>query len=108
MKLYVGVGTGTVVGAKSVFVNDKPLRHIEKHSPDGFNWGYGGSGPADLAYAILYDLYGEIFANNFYQRFKHDIIAALDQDKGWVLTEARINEWQDREMNLHIGISGRC
>ena len=23
------------------------------HSPDGFNWGYGGSGPAQLALAIM-------------------------------------------------------
>ncbi|GAI22752.1 unnamed protein product, partial [marine sediment metagenome] len=26
------------------------------HSPDGFNWGYAGSGPAQLALAILLDV----------------------------------------------------
>ena len=26
---------------------------VWNHSPDGFNWGYGGSGPAQLALAIL-------------------------------------------------------
>lgn len=36
-----------------------PLQHISVHSPDGFNTGYGGSGPADLALAILADYFGE-------------------------------------------------
>lgn len=26
---------------------------VWNHSPDGFNWGYGGSGPAQLALALL-------------------------------------------------------
>jgi hypothetical protein len=29
------------------------LPHIVKHSPTGFEMGYGGSGPADLSYSIL-------------------------------------------------------
>lgn len=29
------------------------LHHFVKHSPTGFEMGYGGSGPADLAYSIL-------------------------------------------------------
>src|SRR5262245_55620958 len=28
---------------------------VFNHSPDGFAWGYGGSGPAQLALAILLD-----------------------------------------------------
>lgn len=28
-------------------------RLVEHHSPDGFEWGYGGSGPSDLALNIL-------------------------------------------------------
>lgn len=36
-----------------VYVDDKPLsevpsQKIMNHSPDGFNWGYGGSGPAQF------------------------------------------------------------
>jgi hypothetical protein len=31
------------------------LRHIPFHSRDGFAWGYHGSGPADLALAMLVD-----------------------------------------------------
>lgn len=29
---------------------------ITDHSPDGFQWGYSGSGPAQLAAAILYEI----------------------------------------------------
>jgi len=36
-----------------------PFRtEIRNHSPTGFNWGYSGSGPAQLALAILADFYG--------------------------------------------------
>lgn len=30
-----------------------PLEHRPRHSPSGFSWGYGGSGPADLARCLL-------------------------------------------------------
>lgn len=59
----------------------KELRHIPYHSPDGFEWGYGGSGPADLARSILYDFAGARVADTFYQEFKFDFIATLDKDE---------------------------
>jgi hypothetical protein len=37
----------------------RPLRHIPFHSPAGFACGYQGSGPADLALAILVDYFRE-------------------------------------------------
>lgn len=36
-----------------------PLPHLVRHSPDGFEYGYGGSGPSDLARSIVGDLLGE-------------------------------------------------
>jgi hypothetical protein len=33
------------------------LRHANLHSPTGFECGYGGSGPADLAASILADFF---------------------------------------------------
>ena len=47
---------------------------IRNHSPDGFNWGYGGSGPSQLALAICLELFG---SQSDYQSFKWDIIAKL-------------------------------
>ena len=32
-----------------------PSQAVRNHSPTGFAWGYGGSGPAQLALAILID-----------------------------------------------------
>jgi hypothetical protein len=58
----------------------KPYKsqRIINHSPDGFNWGYGGSGPAQLALAILLEVSKED-ALNRYQSFKGKVIARLPQ-----------------------------
>ncbi len=60
-----------------------PVRSQEvfNHSPDGFAWGYGGSGPAQLALAILLECTSncEKIALRNYQRFKWDVVAKLPQ-----------------------------
>ncbi len=38
------------------------LRHVERHSPDGYNWGYGGSGPSDCARSLLIAALGDTIA----------------------------------------------
>jgi len=48
--------------AADVSVNDRPLNprlDLWNHSPTGFEWGYGGSGPAQLALALLADHFGD-------------------------------------------------
>ncbi|MBO0780400.1 MAG: hypothetical protein J2P37_16360 [Ktedonobacteraceae bacterium] len=40
-----------------VTVNDWPLCHVGSHATT-FEWGYSGSGPADLAWSILADYLG--------------------------------------------------
>jgi hypothetical protein len=48
---------------KSVWYTDgdkqTPLPHHVRHSPTGFAWGYGGSGPAELARCILIHALGD-------------------------------------------------
>jgi hypothetical protein len=47
--------------------------HLEllKHSPSGFAWGYGGSGPAQLALALLVEATNDpALALRHYQEFK--------------------------------------
>ncbi|MFA5790592.1 MAG: DUF6166 domain-containing protein [Caldisericia bacterium] len=46
------------------------------HSPDGFCWGYFGSGPAQLSLAIVLKLTGQPAG---YQDFKDKVIAAIPQ-----------------------------
>jgi hypothetical protein len=56
----------------------RPLRHLEIHSPDGFSWGYLGSGPTDLAAALLADATGDSYlAVEMHQLFKSDVVAKL-------------------------------
>ncbi len=45
-------------------------RTVYRHSPTGFNFGYGGSGPADAALNILRMFTTEDIANANYQAFK--------------------------------------
>jgi hypothetical protein len=50
-----GPGTVGVMTVDARGLSTGRLEHIEKHSPDGFAWGYEGSGPADLARSLLID-----------------------------------------------------
>lgn len=78
---------GTVVDSKVWYngnlLDPGPSQAVHNHSPDGFSWGYSGSGPAQLALAILiqacdkHDLNYTIAINN-YQRFKERILSYLD------------------------------
>src|SRR6185437_17029722 len=64
---------------------------IINHSPTGIAWGYGGSGPAQCAFAILMDyLSDEQRARTLYQDFKFRVIAALPPNTAWTLTGRRI------------------
>src|SRR3990167_5070677 len=50
---------------------------IRSHSPTGFNWGYGGSGPSQTALAILLECTSREEALPFYQAYKRDVIAGI-------------------------------
>lgn len=63
-------------------------------SPSGFEWGYGGSGPAQLAIAILAHAYNDQFAGEHYQRFKREVVSELP-DEGWTLTKRDLDEWRE-------------
>jgi Family of unknown function (DUF6166) len=68
----------------------KPRNDIRDHSPTGFEWGYGGSGPAQLALALVADCCGREWAMAvIYQRVKASIVAGLPHD-GWQLTEDQV------------------
>ena len=62
----------------------KPSQAVWNHSPDGFNWGYGGSGPAQLALAIL--LFVGVrrrAAVRLHQQLKWDLVAKLPQGQSF-------------------------
>lgn len=64
---------------------------LANHSPTGFEWGYAGSGPAQLALAILAHHSGDRTALLLHQIFKQDVVARFD--KTWSLTDAGIAGW---------------
>ncbi len=58
----------------------EPSQRLHDHGSDGFNWGYGGSGPAQLALAVLLEVCRcEQQAYACYQRFKWRAIATLPE-----------------------------
>lgn len=74
-----------------------PRLDIRNYSPTGFEWGYGGSGPAQLAIAIIADFAYHKTANeeetiNLYQRFKFKVIDRLDRHSIWHLTENDVGD----------------
>src|SRR5438132_9952066 len=90
MKTYEGRREGY---AAIVTVNGCPLNPrlgLWNHSPTGFEWGYGGSGPAQLALAMLADHLGDDEqAVSLHQDFKRTVIANLPH-RGWTLTSEQI------------------
>jgi len=72
-----------------------PRLDLFDHSPTGFEYGYGGSGPAQLALALLADAIGKPeLAIEHHQRFKWQVIAGLDQDQlVHEFTDGEILEW---------------
>jgi hypothetical protein len=100
MKIYKGKRINSC-GPADVWVIDpggkKPnylLPHIERHSPDGFNWGYGGSGPADLALSILTNFAGKNIADKFYQKFKFAFIAPAGSEL--IIPGSAIADWLEK------------
>lgn len=86
----------------------RPLTHVPYHSPDGFEWSYAGSGPADLALAILADYFEEppefvlaalrsmwtprSKAAALHQLFKERFVATEHRDE-WQLPGDEIAAW---------------
>ena len=68
-----------------------PMRNdLVNHSPDGAEWGYAGSGPAQLALALLaHALADDALALSLYQAFKAKVVVRLPEER-WQLTAGEI------------------
>jgi len=106
MKTYEGIRDPVepnTAGECIVMVNGQvlplePSLRVRRHSPTGFSWGYGGSGPAQLALAILLDYFnGDAeLAHRYYQQFKWDFVAQWSPAKDWKITDEQIGSWLSR------------
>jgi len=52
---------------------------VRNHSPDGFSWGYSGSGCSQLALAILLECMSEKESVKHYQNLKANVIQWLPE-----------------------------
>lgn len=74
-------------------IDGKAVFNIEQkivmHSPTGMEWGYEGSGPADLALNIVALFIGGERAKvgGLYQEFKRDFVAKLPDEGGTIKRE---------------------
>lgn len=102
------------IGPIDVFITyeDKPAKILQNHgyhSPDGFQMGYAGSGPADLAYSILADYMIEIAMPTgvislteikhkveiLHQQFKNDFI--VDAKEILEIDSELIGQWIEKQ-----------
>ncbi len=97
VRVYRGYSedSGSAMGPEAVFVEDDDgrvakLKHEVHHSPDGFSWGYGGSGPADLARSLLADHLAYIPSPAIYQAFKWEYVARWESGRPWQITAEQI------------------
>lgn len=115
MKRYLGAilenGDRIVtITRDEALVGELPWRlDVRNHSPSGFAWGYGGSGPAQLSLALCIDaLDGDVErARGIYQWFKWRIVSHLAQDRDWELTQAFILstiEALEAERDTRVGV----
>lgn len=86
------------------------------HSPNGFEWGYMGSGPADLALNILnafappgsdgqpavkcFEGFSSYTASMLHQEFKNHFLVGLPE-KGGTITADDIKEWIDDQQLVY-------
>ncbi len=73
-----GIAASRMVFLDDIKLDPRESQRCHNHSPDGFNWGYGGSGPAQLALAIMLRLTGK---PSGYQNLKWRVIAGIPQGK---------------------------
>lgn len=87
-------------GQSSYELTPGASQKVWNHSPDGFNYGYGGSGPAQLALAILLDyLPTKEQAIQLYQRFKFGFLASVSQSESLTITSNQIEDFLKGENN---------
>lgn len=101
MKTYKGKRLGPKETLPEVNVvviekgTEKPLQHRIRHSPTGLEWGYSGSGPADLALSILWDHLGKEPKRIDYMRFKDNFVSGWGNE--WEIDSETIGGWLEFE-----------
>lgn len=73
-----------------------PRFDLANHSPTGFAWGYAGSGPAQLALAMLCFATGDDeIALRYYQRYKNECVSRFPPE--WKMPVRIIQRWVKKQ-----------
>ena len=96
-KTYFAVARTRIVYVQPKDGPQRELEHHVQHSPDGFSWGYLGSGCAELARCMLWDFLGHEPFNALYHKFKEDHISRFRVDHNWMLDSESIKVWLDEQ-----------
>lgn len=90
--IFVAVCDGVCTGTRRLDPRDGKHggTRLANHSPDGFSWGYNGSGPSQAALAILADCMGDRVALHHYHSFRDRVISRFDSDGSWELSESQV------------------
>ena len=107
-----GHGPETIRGVRGtadseVSVGDKPLDWeaslaVRNHSPTGVEWGYNGSGPAQLALAVLLAVTDGETAKRRYHRFNDEVIARISEPE-WTLPVRDVRRWLEQAAGTGSG-----
>mgnify|MGYP000848299483 FL=1 len=91
--IYVGIPDGTVVvtSTRDRGKSETPLDprfDLVRKSPTGFAWGFAGSGPHQLALALLADATGDDrVALALMSPFAHRVLASIPADEPWSMSD---------------------
>lgn len=99
-------GVTVLVGRHELTPNHS--QRVFNHSPDGFEWGYGGSGPSQLALAILLDFLEAKKKNDaatqealhWKHEFKTHFVSRFEHGE-WYLTGSQIRTWIEEHRRNH-------
>jgi hypothetical protein len=85
-----------------------PMRlDLWAHSPTGLEWGYGGSGPAQCALAVLADLTDylgvrETAAVRLHQHFKGHVVSRFPGNGTWAMDRSAVADyWRNAKRDDH-------
>ena len=88
IEVYAGDGHGNIEP-----LLPGPSQAVYNHSPDGFEWGYSGSGPSQLSLALLLDATGnDDLAMTYHQDFKACFVAGW-REGYWAIEAETIRAW---------------
>jgi len=92
----------TSVTKEGIPLDIRPSQRLVRPSPDGFDWGYIGSGPAQLAAALLLDATGNTdTATRYYATFERDVVSQWKSHK-WKISRSEILAWVDAKMGVAL------